>query len=188
MLTVFGIGTILGVEKIELLTAMSQLKAVEGRFNNIKSPTGVTCIIDYAHTPDALENVLKTLNGFTSRGRIFTVVGCGGDRDKTKRPKMASIASSLSDQVILTSDNPRTESPDLILVDMEAGISADDQHKILTISSRKDAIKTAISLAQTGDLILIAGKGHEKYQDINGTKHPFDDMAMAKLFIHQLKK
>ncbi len=188
LLMVYGVGRILGVEKIELLTAMSQLKSVEGRFNYVKSPGGITGIVDYAHTPDALQNVLETLNSFSNRGRIFTVVGCGGDRDKTKRPKMASIAAQLSEHAIFTSDNPRTEDPEEILEDMAEGIDPEDLHKTLTISNRKQAIKTAISMAQSGDLILIAGKGHEKYQDINGTKHPFDDMAMVQLFINQLKK
>lgn len=188
LLTVYGIGLLLGEDALELMTKMSELKSVEGRFNYIKSDGGVTCIVDYAHTPDALENVLQTLNGFSNRGRIITIVGCGGDRDKTKRPTMAAIASQLSEQVVLTSDNPRTEDPISILQDMEAGVATEHQSKVLTIPNRKDAIKTGIALSQTGDLILIAGKGHEKYQDINGVKHDFDDMAIAKELIHQLQK
>lgn len=188
LLCVYGVASILGVEKIELLTAMSQLKSVDGRFDHFNSETGITCIVDYAHTPDALQNVLETLNGFTQRGKIYTLVGCGGDRDKTKRPEMSSIAARMSDQAILTSDNPRTEDPQKILEDMQAGLDEMLQRKTLTIADRKEAIRTAILLAQPGDLVLIAGKGHEKYQDINGTKHPFDDRAIAKEMFNQLKK
>jgi UDP-N-acetylmuramoyl-L-alanyl-D-glutamate--2,6-diaminopimelate ligase len=188
LLTVYAVGSILGEDKIELLTGISQLKSVEGRFSYFKSDKGITCIVDYAHTPDALENVLKTLQSFGSKGKIITVVGCGGDRDKTKRPKMAKIAALRSTQVMLTSDNPRTEDPGQILKDMQAGLSEELSAKCITIENRKEAIKTSIAVAQSGDLLLIAGKGHEKYQDINGVKHDFDDMAIAKELLNQLQK
>ncbi len=189
LLTVYGISELLGLDKMDVLTEISTLKSVDGRFEFFKSRLGITCIVDYAHTPDALENVLKTIQSFKKEGtKITTVVGCGGDRDKTKRPKMAQIANALSDQSILTSDNPRTEDPSQILEDMEAGIPAENNATNLTIPDRKEAIKLGISLAQKGDVLLIAGKGHEKYQDINGTKHPFDDLAIAKELFEKLKK
>jgi UDP-N-acetylmuramoyl-L-alanyl-D-glutamate--2,6-diaminopimelate ligase len=145
--------------------------------------------VDYAHTPDALENVLKTITGIRKGAqKIVSVVGCGGDRDKTKRPKMAQIAAEFSDQIILTSDNPRTENPQTILEEMEVGLDVDQQTKAITIQDRKQAIKTAISLANAGDIILIAGKGHEKYQDIMGIKHDFDDLKITEELFNQLKK
>lgn len=189
LLTVFGISQLLGLDKLEVLTQISTLKSVDGRFEFFKSPGNVTCIVDYAHTPDALENVLKTIKSFKKGGtKVITLVGCGGDRDKTKRPKMAMIANRLSDRSILTSDNPRTEDPHIILEEMEAGISEEGIVKNLTIADRKEAIKLGISLAKAGDVLLIAGKGHEKYQDINGTKHSFDDLAIAKELFEKLKK
>jgi UDP-N-acetylmuramoyl-L-alanyl-D-glutamate--2,6-diaminopimelate ligase len=137
---------------------------------------GLTKIyVDYAHTPDALEKVLQTLEKLNGNGKIITVVGCGGDRDKTKRPMMAKIAANYSHQAILTSDNPRSESPELILEEMEAGVPAQSKSKILIIGDRRQAIKTACRIAQKGDIILVAGKGHEKYQEIKGVKYPFDD-------------
>lgn len=189
LLTVFGISQLLELDKLEVLTQISTLKSVDGRFEFFKSPGNVTCIVDYAHTPDALENVLKTIKSFKKgETKIITLVGCGGDRDKTKRPKMAMIANRMSDQSILTSDNPRTEDPHIILEEMEAGISEEGIAKNLTIADRKEAIKLGISLAKAGDVLLIAGKGHEKYQDINGTKHSFDDLAIAKELFEKLKK
>jgi UDP-N-acetylmuramoyl-L-alanyl-D-glutamate--2,6-diaminopimelate ligase len=189
LLVVFGVAEILGLDKMEILTQISRLKSVEGRFEFFKSAGDITCIVDYAHTPDALENVLKTIQNFKKGNtRIITLVGCGGDRDKTKRPKMAAIANNLSDQSILTSDNPRTEDPNSILAEMEAGIDSEGSAKNLSISDRKEAIKIGISLAKPGDVLLIAGKGHEKYQDINGTKHPFDDLEIAKDLFIKLKK
>lgn len=189
LLTVFGISELLGLDKLDILTQMSTLKSVDGRFEFFKSETDITCIVDYAHTPDALENVLKTIQSFKKSGtKMISIVGCGGDRDKTKRPKMAEIANTMSDQSILTSDNPRTEDPAVILEEMEAGISADHLASNITIADRKEAIKLGISLAKPGDVLLIAGKGHEKYQDINGTKHPFDDLAIAKELFIKLKK
>jgi UDP-N-acetylmuramoyl-L-alanyl-D-glutamate--2,6-diaminopimelate ligase len=189
LLTVYGICELLGLDKLDILTQMSTLKSVDGRFEFFKSATNITCIVDYAHTPDALENVLKTIQSF-KRGetKVISIVGCGGDRDRTKRPKMAQIANSLSDQSILTSDNPRTENPTTILEEMEAGITAEKLVSNLTVSDRKEAIKLGISLTKSGDVLLIAGKGHEKYQDINGTKYPFDDLAIAKDLFIKLKK
>ncbi len=189
LLTVYGISQLLGLDKMEVLTQMSMLKSVDGRFEFFKSGTEITCIVDYAHTPDALENVLKTIQSFKKGAtRVISIVGCGGDRDKTKRPKMAQIANSMSDQSILTSDNPRTEDPQSILEEMEKGISEEGMARNITLSDRKEAIKLGISLAKSGDVLLIAGKGHEKYQDINGTKHLFDDFAIAKDLFEKMKK
>ncbi|MFA7274268.1 MAG: UDP-N-acetylmuramoyl-L-alanyl-D-glutamate--2,6-diaminopimelate ligase [Crocinitomicaceae bacterium] len=189
LLAVYGVTQLLEIDSLEVLTAISQLKSVDGRFEFFKSEKNITCIVDYAHTPDALENVLKTISTFKKEGnRVITLVGCGGDRDRTKRPKMAAIASRMSNQTILTSDNPRTENPLAILEEMEAGIPAENSAKNITLSDRKEAIKLAISLAQTNDILLIAGKGHEKYQEINGVKHPFDDLAIAKELFTKMKK
>lgn len=184
LMAVFGAATLLGMDNEEILTAMSTLKGAEGRFNLIRSKSGITGVIDYAHTPDALENVLKTINGLrTQNEQLITVVGAGGDRDKTKRPKMAHVASMLSNTVILTSDNPRTEDPDQILAEMRVGIHPAKTNKTMIINDRKEAIKTAFNLARSGDMILIAGKGHEKYQEINGVKYPFDDkQILTELF------
>ncbi|MFT7344989.1 MAG: UDP-N-acetylmuramoyl-L-alanyl-D-glutamate--2,6-diaminopimelate ligase [Lentimonas sp.] len=188
LLTVYAIAELLGEDKMEILTAISQLKSVEGRFEFFKSQKDITCIVDYAHTPDALKNVLSTIQSFQKDKNIITVVGCGGDRDKTKRPIMAQIASEMSQKVILTSDNPRTESPQTILEEMEAGVLESHSSDTLSILNRKDAIKTAIMLSQPGDIVLIAGKGHEKYQDIKGIKHPFDDLAIAHELFTKMKK
>lgn len=189
LLTVYGVGELLGLDKLTILTQLSTLKSVDGRFEFFKSEGDITCIVDYAHTPDALENVLKTILSFKKAGtKVLTIIGCGGDRDKTKRPKMAQIANHLSDQSILTSDNPRSENPQDILRDMENGLNADQLSTNITIADRKEAIKLGVSLAKKGDVLLIAGKGHEKYQDINGTKHAFDDLAVAKELFIKLKK
>jgi len=189
LLVVFGVSQLLGMDELEVLHIISNLESVEGRFQYVRSNSGITAIVDYAHTPDALENVLKTINGIRKgTQKVLTVVGCGGDRDKTKRPKMAQIAADLSTQVILTSDNPRTENPQTILEEMEAGLDAEQQTKTITIQDRKQAIKTAISLASAGDILLIAGKGHEKYQDIMGIKHDFDDLKITEELFNQLKK
>ncbi|MBU2018660.1 MAG: UDP-N-acetylmuramoyl-L-alanyl-D-glutamate--2,6-diaminopimelate ligase [Bacteroidetes bacterium] len=184
---VFGVSQILDEEPMEVLRIISQLKSVDGRFQQFKTESGVTCIVDYAHTPDALENVLSTIKSFHDVKEIVTVIGCGGDRDKTKRPEMAQIAAKFSNQTILTSDNPRTENPSVILEEMEAGLSAEQATKTLTIEDRKSAIKTAIKLSKAGTALLIAGKGHEKYQEINGVKHPFDDYALAYELFKQIK-
>lgn len=188
LLAVYGVSTLLGLESLDVLRGMSNLASVEGRFQYIRSEGGITAIIDYAHTPDALENVLNTIAAIRKDGqKVISVVGCGGDRDREKRPVMAAIAARKSQQVILTSDNPRTEDPQSILKDMEAGLSADSQNA-LTIVDRAQAIKTAIMLAQTGDIVLIAGKGHEKYQEINGVKYDFDDFKLTEEFFNHLKK
>jgi len=167
------------------LTAMSQLRAAEGRFDLIiASDPGITAIVDYAHTPDALKNVLETIKETKSnKANIVTVVGCGGDRDAEKRPVMARIAALMSDRLILTSDNPRSEDPAIILKEMEAGLSAEQLRNAMTIADREQAIKVACQLASPGDVVLVAGKGHEKYQEIKGQKIPFDDKAqlMASL-------
>ena len=188
LLAVYGVGTLLGLDSMDVLRGMSNLSSVEGRFQYVRSEGGITAIIDYAHTPDALENVLNTISAIRKEGqKVISVVGCGGDRDREKRPVMAQIAARKSQQVILTSDNPRTEDPMQILKEMEAGLNNEVQHA-LTIADRSQAIKTAIMLAQPGDILLIAGKGHEKYQEINGVKHDFDDFQLTEEFFNQLKK
>ena len=182
LLAVYACAILLEQDKTEVLTALSKLKPAEGRFDaHFYEEKRITTIVDYAHTPDALEKVLTTIWDINKgSGQIVTVVGCGGDRDKEKRPKMASIACQYSDQVILTSDNPRTEEPNDILRDMEKGIPANAVAKTLIISDRRQAIRTAVRLAQKKDIILVAGKGHEKYQEINGVKYPFDDKEILK--------
>jgi UDP-N-acetylmuramoyl-L-alanyl-D-glutamate--2,6-diaminopimelate ligase len=160
----------------EVLTLMSQLRPVEGRFETIRSNGGVIGIIDYAHTPDAIKNVLETINEIRTRNEtLITLVGAGGDRDRSKRPEMARIAASLSDKVILTSDNPRSEDPEAIIAEMKSGLDPVLSRKTMAIVSRKEAIQAAAVMAKSGDIILVAGKGHEKYQEIQGIKHPFDD-------------
>ena len=179
---------LLGLEKLEILTIVSQLESVSGRFQYTKSEDNVTAIVDYAHTPDALKNVLETINDIrTGNEKVITVVGCGGDRDKTKRPKMAHIASQLSNQVVFTSDNPRTEDPQIILDEMELGVAPENFKKTLTVVNRKQAIKTACKLSESGDIILIAGKGHENYQEINGVRNHFDDLEEVTNCFNQLK-
>ncbi|TDE06821.1 UDP-N-acetylmuramoyl-L-alanyl-D-glutamate--2,6-diaminopimelate ligase [Flavobacterium hiemivividum] len=189
VLAIYGTAVELGLDSLETLRLLSELESVSGRFQFIVSKTNITAIVDYAHTPDALENVLKTTNDIrTKNEQLITVVGCGGNRDKTKRPIMASIASQLSDKVILTSDNPRNEDPETIIKEMETGVSAENYRKVLSITDRKQAIKTACQLAQPNDIILIAGKGHETYQEVNGVRHDFDDMKIVKEILEQLHK
>jgi UDP-N-acetylmuramoyl-L-alanyl-D-glutamate--2,6-diaminopimelate ligase len=184
LLSIYAAAVLLGMDKKEVLQAMSMLDAAEGRFSILRH-NKITVIVDYAHTPDALQNVLNTICEIRKKEqKIITVVGCGGDRDKTKRPQMAKIACKLSDMIIFTSDNPRSEDPDAILADMTSGIA--DDVNIFINRDRKEAIKTAISSANSGDIILIAGKGHEKYQEINGIKHDFDDMKVAKYYLEKL--
>lgn len=179
VLTVYAIGCLMGQSEEEVLKAVSELKPVNGRFDFIAGKDGVRAIVDYAHTPDALQNVLDTVNEIINENsRVITVVGAGGNRDKTKRPKMASIAENNSNLVFLTSDNPRDEEPDDIINDMKAGVS--DPKKVICISDRKEAIKTACQFANSGDVILIAGKGHETYQDVKGVKHHFDDKEVVR--------
>ena len=177
LLAVYGAAICLGREKTEVLQYLSMLTGAEGRFDFILSPKEkIMGIVDYAHTPDALLNVLQTIKKLAkSYEQIITVVGCGGDRDKTKRPVMAEVACAHSHRVILTSDNPRTEDPLQIIADMEAGLSTAAKRKYISITDRREAIKTAVSLAAAEDIVLIAGKGHEKYQEINGVRHHFDD-------------
>ncbi len=189
LLAIYGVAELLGLEKLEILRIVSELESVSGRFQYTISDAGVTAIVDYAHTPDALKNVLQTINDIrTGNETVITVVGCGGDRDATKRPKMALIASQLSNQAIFTSDNPRTEDPQLIIDQMEEGVSAENYKKTLSILDRRQAIKTACKLAKSGDIILIAGKGHETYQEVNGVRHHFDDLEEVTNCFNQLKK
>ncbi|MDH6535094.1 UDP-N-acetylmuramoyl-L-alanyl-D-glutamate--2,6-diaminopimelate ligase [Parabacteroides sp. 52] len=187
LLAVYGAAVSLGKKPEEVLLVLSALRSVSGRFETIPSPRGYMAIVDYAHTPDALTNVLNTIREvLDGRGRLFTVVGAGGNRDKGKRPLMAKEAVRWSDQVILTSDNPRMEEPDAIIQDMLAGLSVGEQQEVLCISDRAQAIKTAVMLAKKGDVILVAGKGHEDYQDVKGVKIHFDDREkLRELFATQ---
>lgn len=189
LLAVYGASLILGAEKKEVLTILSDLRSVAGRLEAVHSPSGISGIVDYAHTPDALLNVIDTINKIRQGGRqLITVVGAGGDRDKTKRPKMAEICARGSSKTILTSDNPRTEDPEKILDDMEAGITPEIRKKVLRISDRKEAIRTAVMLANNGDVVLVAGKGHETYQEIQGVKHHFDDREeLAKALLMKIE-
>ena len=181
ILSVYATAVLLKQDITSVLTALSNLNSVEGRFQYVKSPNGVIGIIDYAHTPDALKNVLETVKEIRSGSeQVITLVGCGGDRDSAKRPIMAAIACEYSNKVILTSDNPRTEDPEEILNQMQAGINPVDVKKVLRITDRREAIKIACSFSSKGDIILIAGKGHEKYQEIKGVKHDFDDLEILK--------
>ena len=189
LLAIYGTAVELGIESFEALRLLSELESVSGRFQFIISDEKITAIVDYAHTPDALENVLKTINDIrTKNEQLITVVGCGGDRDKAKRPIMANIATQMSDKVIITSDNPRTENPSTIIAEMEAGVEPQNFKKSLSIEDRKQAIKTACQLANPNDIILIAGKGHETYQEIQGIRYDFDDMKTVKEFLQQMNK
>jgi len=189
LLAIYGAAVELGLDSLEALRLMSELESVSGRFQYIVSNANITAIVDYAHTPDALENVLNTINDVrTNNEQLITVVGCGGNRDTAKRPVMANIATELSDKVILTSDNPRNEEPEAIIQEMEKGIQAQNFKKSLSITDRFQAIKTACQLAQPNDIILIAGKGHETYQEIKGVRHDFDDMKTVKEILNQLLK
>lgn len=176
LMAVMGATILLGVERDDILRILSELHPVSGRFEIIRSPDGKFAVVDYAHTPDAIQNVLSGITEIRSGDeQVITVLGAGGDRDKTKRPEMAQEAVRQSDKVILTSDNPRSEEPEQILADMEAGIEINQKHKVLSIVNRREAIKTACMLAKPGDIILVAGKGHEDYQEIKGVKYHFDD-------------
>ena len=189
LLAIYGTAVELGMESLEVLRLLSDLESVSGRFQFIVSATNITAIVDYAHTPDALDNVLKTINDIrTKNEQLITVVGCGGNRDKTKRPIMAEIATALSDKAILTSDNPRDENPEVIISEMENGVAPQNYKKLLSITDRMQAIKTACQLAQPNDIILIAGKGHEVYQEIKGIRQHFDDMETVKIILEQLNK
>ncbi|OBQ54756.1 UDP-N-acetylmuramoyl-L-alanyl-D-glutamate--2,6-diaminopimelate ligase [Tamlana sp. s12] len=189
VLAIYATAELLGLEKVEILRLISDLESVSGRFQYIVSDQKITAIVDYAHTPDALKNVLETINGIrTKNEELFTVVGCGGDRDRTKRPEMGNIASVLSDKVIFTSDNPRTENPEDILREIENGVEPQNFKKTLTIQDRRQAIKTACQMANPNDIILIAGKGHETYQEINGVRSHFDDLETVGELLNQLEK
>ncbi len=189
LLAIYATAELLGLEQLEILRLMSELGSVDGRFQNMRSKEGITAFVDYAHTPDALKNVLETINALrTGNENVITVVGCGGDRDKTKRPVMGNIASTLSNTVIFTSDNPRTESPSKIISEMEAGVEAQNFKKVLSIENRRQAIKTACQLAKANDIILIAGKGHETYQETNGVRVEFDDFKIVKEFLIEMGK
>ncbi|WP_417197150.1 UDP-N-acetylmuramoyl-L-alanyl-D-glutamate--2,6-diaminopimelate ligase [Bizionia sp.] len=189
VLAIYATAELLGLEKVEILRLISDLKSVSGRFQYLISESKITAIVDYAHTPDALKNVLETINSIrTKNEELITVVGCGGDRDKTKRPKMGHIASALSTQVVFTSDNPRTENPETILNEVEAGVEPQNFKKTVSITNRKQAIKTACQMAKPNDIILIAGKGHENYQEINGERFDFDDFKIVQELLNQLEK
>ena len=188
-LAVYGIAIQLGEQSEQVLTVLSALTGAEGRFDYIISSENSIGIVDYAHTPDALQNVLETIAKLKKGGEtVITVVGCGGDRDKTKRPVMAQVACDLSDKVIFTSDNPRSEDPNQIIKDMELGLSSAAKRKYVNIVDRYEAIKAAVNFSKPGDIILIAGKGHEKYQDIKGVKHDFDDKAILQNIFNSFAK
>ena len=187
ILAVYACAVMLGFEKDEVLTALSEMKPVEGRFETLRSQNGITAIVDYAHTPDALLNVINAINQIRNDDQeLITVVGAGGDRDKTKRPEMAKIATKHSNKVILTSDNPRSEDPNQILEDMKKGVEIENKKKVLSIVDRKEGIRTACLLAKKGDIILVAGKGHETYQEIKGVKHHFDDKEVLQQIFNEL--
>jgi UDP-N-acetylmuramoyl-L-alanyl-D-glutamate--2,6-diaminopimelate ligase len=176
ILAVYGVAVNMDIDKLDILTAISQLESVDGRFEYLVTDNNITAVVDYAHTPDALKNVLETIKEIrTGNEQLITVVGCGGDRDREKRPEMARIACEKSDRVIITSDNPRSEEPQAIIDEMKTGVDAINFKKVLTIVDRHEAIRTACALATTGDIILVAGKGHENYQEIKGVKHHFND-------------
>ena len=189
LLSVYGAAICLGEERMKILEHLSNITGAEGRFEYIMSPKGIMGIIDYAHTPDALLNVLATIKSLRQGNeQIITVVGCGGDRDKTKRRVMSEVCCEHSDKIIFTADNPRSEDPNKIIKDMEAGVNVTCRKKYLSITNRRDAIKTAVSLGNKDDIILVAGKGHEKYQEIKGVKYPFDDREVLKEMFELLEK
>jgi UDP-N-acetylmuramoyl-L-alanyl-D-glutamate--2,6-diaminopimelate ligase len=180
LLAVYAASSLLGYDKQELLTDLTKLEPVDGRFETIRA-NNKTAIVDYAHSPDALENILKTIKELQKQGQeIITLIGAGGDRDKTKRPEMARIAIEYSNKVVLTSDNPRSENPEQILLDMKKGVPKDQESRVVIVTDRKEGIKMANMLAKSGDILLIAGKGHETYQEVNGVRHHFDDREIIK--------
>lgn len=189
LLAIYGTASLVGLEEIEILRLISELESVSGRFEYFISKKNITTIIDYAHTPDALKNVLETINSIrTGNEELITIVGCGGDRDATKRPKMGNIAATLSTKAVFTSDNPRTEDPVKIIEAIEEGVQPQDYKKTMSVTDRKQAIKTACQLANQNDIILIAGKGHETYQEIHGERTDFDDYKIAKEILEKLDK
>jgi UDP-N-acetylmuramoyl-L-alanyl-D-glutamate--2,6-diaminopimelate ligase len=185
LLAVYTTATLLGEEHVAVLTALSDLEPPRGRFQVVRGESGATGVVDYAHTPDALKNVLGTVRDVCQGGRVITVVGCGGDRDRDKRPEMARIATAMSDAVVLTSDNPRSEEPMEIINAMRKGVAAGDAHRVFVNADRLEAIRQAVGLAATGDVIVVAGKGHETYQEVRGVKHDFDDVAVLKSILDQ---
>jgi UDP-N-acetylmuramoyl-L-alanyl-D-glutamate--2,6-diaminopimelate ligase len=189
LMLVYAVAIELDLDEMDVLRGLSKLKSVEGRFEYVKTEKGVVAIVDYAHTPDALKNVLATIQSVRTRNeQVITVVGCGGDRDKSKRPLMAEIAANNSEKVILTSDNPRTENPEVIISEMQKGVPVEKSARVMAITNRAEAIKVACSLAQPGDILLVAGKGHEKYQEINGERFPFDDLSIVTETLNKLNK
>jgi len=189
LLAIYAAADLLEQDKLEVLRIISELENVDGRFQHAISKSGISAIVDYAHTPDALKNVLETIDVIrTHNEQVITVVGCGGDRDKTKRPKMGNIASVLSSQVVFTSDNPRSEDPEKIIEEMEAGVQPENYKKTISITNRKQAIKTACKLADTGDIILVAGKGHETYQIIGNERSDFDDFKIVNELLTEMNK
>ena len=189
LLAIYATADLLGLEKLEILKLLSELENVDGRFQYFISKEKITAIVDYAHTPDALKNVLMTINALrTGNENVITVVGCGGDRDKSKRPVMGHIASTMSNQAIFTSDNPRSEPPSSIIQEMEKGVEAQNTRKVLSIENRKQAIRTACKLAEANDIILVAGKGHENYQETNGVRKEFDDYKEVQSALKELNK
>lgn len=189
LLAVYSVAVLLGEPPLNVLTALSDLEPPRGRFQVVRGGGGVMGIVDYAHTPDALKNVLQTINEVCGENEhVITVVGCGGDRDRTKRPVMARIATELSSQVVLTSDNPRSEDPMAILNEMRTGVPAGDQGRVWVNADRREAIRQAVGMAKAGDVVLLAGKGHETYQEIQGVKYPFDDVAVLKETLELLHK
>ena len=189
LLAVYATASILGIDSTQVMTLLSELEAAEGRFSMVKSSDEITAIVDYAHTPDALKNILGTISSLRTRNeQVITVIGAGGDRDRQKRPVMAQIACESSDRVILTSDNPRSEDPEMIIRDMEEGIDPVQARKVIAVTDRKEAIKTACAIARPLDIILVAGKGHEKYQEIKGVRYPFDDRQVLMEFLEIINK
>lgn len=189
VVAIYGVADLLGLPSLENLQLISRLESVHGRFQYTISESGIIAIIDYAHTPDALKNVLETIGGIRTRNeKVVTVVGCGGDRDKSKRPKMGHIATQLSDKVIFTSDNPRSEDPETIIRGIEAGVEPQNVRKYISITDRKQAIKTAVNMSEKGDIVLIAGKGHETYQEIKGERKHFDDFEIVSESLKELQK
>ncbi len=189
LLAVYTVATLLGESPLNVLTALSDLQPPRGRFQIVRSTGGIIGIVDYAHTPDALKNVLSTINDVCGENeQVITIVGCGGDRDRTKRPVMARIATELSSHVVLTSDNPRSEDPMAILSEMREGVQPNDQSRVWVNVDRREAIRQAVGMAKSGDVVLVAGKGHETYQEIAGVKHPFDDVAVLKETLDLLHK
>lgn len=193
LLAVYAVATLLGEAPLNVLTALSDLEPPRGRFQVVRGPdagtgAGPLGIVDYAHTPDALKNVLGTIGEVNRAGRVITVVGCGGDRDRSKRPVMARIAAEMSDLVVLTSDNPRSEDPQTIIHEMRVGLLPADQQRVFVNADRREAIRMAVGMAKTGDVVLVAGKGHETYQEVKGVKHPFDDAAVLRETLELMHK